>query len=126
MSDDSANSAGTGEFWTRERCFIREIVNNPDIRDFSLAETRVEPGVRTELHKLSVDEWYVITSGEGLMEVGEAPSRAVGPGDIVAIAAGTSQRIRNTGQSDLKFQCICLPRFTADAYEALEPDQPQP
>jgi mannose-6-phosphate isomerase-like protein (cupin superfamily) len=115
-------TSDTAEFLTRERCFIREIVNNPDIRDFSLAQVRVEAGVQTELHKLSVNEWYVIASGQGLMDVGEAPSRAVGPGDIVAIPAGTSQRIRNTGQSDLEFQCICLPRFTTDSYESLESD----
>ena len=122
MSDENVIKADTGEFWIRERCFIRELVNDKSIPDFSLAETRVEPGVRTELHSLAVREWYVITLGAGLMEVGDATPRDVGPGDIVIIPAGVSQRITNTGDVDLVFQCVCLPRFTADAYESLEAD----
>lgn len=120
MMGDTRVRAGDGEFWTRERCFIRELVNDSEIREFSLAEARVEPGVRTELHELAVDEWYVIMSGAGLMELGGKPAFAVGPGDVIAVPAGTSQRLENTGSADLLFQCICLPRFTADAYRSLE------
>ena len=121
MGDARVRAGGHArELWTRERCFIRELVNDPAIREFSLAEARVEPGVRTELHELAVDEWYVIMRGSGLMEVGGKAAFAVGPGDVIAIPAGTSQRIANTGSEDLIFQCICLPRFTAAAYQALE------
>jgi len=120
MSDPSGNSGTADEFWTRERCFIREIVNLPDIQDFSLAETRVEPGVTTELHKLSVNEWYIILAGEGQMEVGDRPAYAVAKGDVVEIPAEASQRIHNSGDTDLLFQCVCLPRFTPDCYTSLE------
>lgn len=120
MNDGRHLPGRPDERWTRERCFIRELVNDPSIHQFSLAEARVEPGVRTELHRLSVDEWYVITAGEGLVEVGKAPPRAVAAGDVVVIPAGTPQRIENTGAGDLRFQCVCLPRFTAGAYEGLE------
>jgi len=122
MSSSAVTRGNDREFWIRERCYIRELINDPDIREFSLAEARVEPGVRTELHKLDVDEWYVVTTGSGQMEVGGEPATEVVPGDIIRIPAGTSQRIRNTGSEDLVFQCICLPRFTADAYESLEKD----
>jgi len=122
MGDSSDNSGTADEFWTRERCFIREIVNTPDVQDFSLAETRVEPGVTTELHKLSVNEWYIILAGEGQMEVGGMPAHAVVPGDVVTIPAETSQRIQNDGDVDLLFQCVCLPRFTPDCYVSLESD----
>ena len=105
---------------TRERCYIREIVNDAEIAAFSLAEARVEPGVLTELHSLAVDEWYVIVEGHGTVMVGDAAPREVGPGDVVAIPAATPQQIRNTGSGDLKFQCICLPRFTPAAYTPLE------
>ena len=57
----------TAEFSTRERCYIRELVNDAAITEFSLAVARVEPGVVTELHRLAVDEWYVITSGQGTL-----------------------------------------------------------
>ena len=110
------------ETWTRERCYITELVNEDAIEAFSLAIARVEPGVTTERHRLSVDEWYVIRSGQGLMEVGDEPPRPVAEGDVVTIRKGASQRITNTGDADLVFECICLPRFTPDAYEPLEED----
>jgi mannose-6-phosphate isomerase-like protein (cupin superfamily) len=115
--------AGTDEeFWTSERCFIRELINSESIPEFSLADSRIEPGVVTELHSLSVREWYYITQGTGLMEVGGGPRIEVGPGDTVEIPAGVSQRITNTGKDDLKLQCVCLPRFTPDCYRSLEND----
>jgi mannose-6-phosphate isomerase-like protein (cupin superfamily) len=120
MSDSNDKTTKADEFWTGERCFIRELVNSPEIQDFSLAETRVEPGVTTELHKLSVNEWYIILSGEGQMEIDGKPACAVLPGDVVAIAAETSQCSRHSGNVDLLFQCICLPRFTPDCYVSLE------
>jgi mannose-6-phosphate isomerase-like protein (cupin superfamily) len=108
------------EFPTRERCFIRELVNEADVPGASLAACRVEPGVTTELHRLSVAEWYLVRRGSGLMEVaGETPFE-VGPGDVVPVPAGASQRICNTGREDLLFDCLCVPRFTPDCYEALE------
>ena len=122
MSNPIVKQRDQDEFWIRERCFIREIVNNADIRDFSLCETRVEPGVTTELHKLGVNEWYTISRGTGLMEVDGQDAGEVSSGDIVAIPAGVSQRIKNNGSTDLLFQCVCMPRFTPDCYESLEND----
>ncbi|HUD96987.1 MAG TPA: cupin domain-containing protein [Woeseiaceae bacterium] len=108
------------EILTRERCFIREIVNDPAVPEASLAECRVEPGVTTELHRLSVAEWYFILRGIGRMEVaGESPFD-VAEGDIVAIRVGASQCIRNQGDADLVFQCLCVPRFTPECYQSLE------
>lgn len=108
------------ESWYRERCFIRELVNTPEISDFSLAETRVEPGVRTELHRLDVNEWYIIRSGIGKMEVDGGSWFDVMAGDVVPIPADISQRIENTGSVDLVFECVCLPRFTTASYVSLE------
>jgi len=122
MSNPVRKPGDTKEFWIRERCFIRELVNTPEIPDFSLAETRVEPGITTELHKLGVKEWYIMSRGTGFVEVDGSPKREVIPGDIIEIPAGTSQRITNTGDTALVFQCVCLPRFTPDCYESLESD----
>lgn len=108
------------EFFTDERCYITELLNDPAAPQVSLARCRVEPGVTTELHRLSVAEWYVIVEGTGLMEVAGGEPFAVGPGDAVAIPPGQSQRITNTGAADLVLQCLCLPRFTPECYEALE------
>lgn len=108
------------EVWSSERLFVRELLNEPGIPEVSLARCRVPPGTTTELHELSVREWYVIAEGSGLMELDSTNRFAVGRGDTVAIPARTSQRITNTGDTDLVFQCICIPRFTPDCYKSLE------
>ena len=111
----------TAEFYTRERCFITELLNDEADPDVSLARCRVEPGVTTELHRLSVAERYVVIDGQGLMHVGEATPYPIGAGDTVFIPAGESQQVNNTGEADLVFFCVCTPRFTADSYQSLEP-----
>ncbi len=122
MNDPVIKAGHDEEVWIGERCYIRELINHEAIPDFSLAQTRVKPGVVTELHKLQVKEWYVIMEGTGLVEIDGGPKTEIGPGDTVEIPAGISQRITNTGDSDLLFQCVCLPRFTPDCYESLEGD----
>jgi len=120
MSEPVFKAGSNGEFWTSERCFIRELINSETIPGFSLANSRVDPGVVTELHSLSVSEWYYIVQGHGRMEVGGGPQVEVGPGDTVEIPLGVSQRITNTGEIDLLLQCVCVPRFTPDCYRSLE------
>ena len=97
-------------------------MNDPAIPEVSLAQCRVPPGTTTQLHQLSVKEWYVVGKGSGLMGIGAGAPFEIGPGDTVAIPAGTSQRVTNTGDSDLFFRCVCIPRFTPECYESLEAD----
>ncbi len=111
---------GPIEFWTRERCYITELLNGDEWPEVSLARCRVEPGVTTELHSLDVAEWYVIEQGEGRMHVGSLEPFDVVPGDTVAIAPDESQQIHNTGKEDLVFLCVCAPRFNTDSYTPLE------
>jgi len=108
------------EFWTGERCFITELVNDDAWPEFSLARTRVEPGVTTQLHALSVHEVYVIESGTGRMTVGDADPFPVGPGATVTIPKHKAQSIENTGKNDLIFICVCAPRFSQECYTSLE------
>lgn len=108
------------EILTRERCYITELLNDEQVPQVSLARCRVPPGVTTELHSLSVAEWYVIGSGSGRMTVGDAAPFDVGPGDCVAIPAHAAQRIENTGAEDLVFQCVCVPRFEPGCYSPLD------
>jgi len=109
------------EFWTPERCFILETWNDVSDGAVSVARARVEPGVTTQLHALEgIDERYLVVEGMGRVEVaGEAPT-PVEAGDLVFIPAGASQRITNTGGSDLVFYCICTPPFVPGAYVDLE------
>jgi mannose-6-phosphate isomerase-like protein (cupin superfamily) len=108
------------EQWTTERCWISELVNDAAWPEFSMARCRVEPGVTTELHALSVHEVYVLERGQGLMFIDDGPPRAVGPGDIATIPKQAAQRIRNTGDEDLVFVCVCTPRFSQECYTSLE------
>lgn len=116
---DSSNAL-PGEAYTRERCYIRELVNTADHPAASVAHCRVAPGVLTERHALSVHEWYLVISGRGEMHVGNATPFEVTAGDTVSIPAGAAQQIRNTGDRDLCFHCLCTPRFTPGCYTPLE------
>ena len=48
------------EFLTHERCSIIEILNTDTVKDISIAQARVKPGITTELHSLYGDEFYYI------------------------------------------------------------------
>ena len=107
------------EFYTEERLFVAEYVNDQAVPGFSLARCRVESGVTTELHSLAVNEWYAIESGQGLMDLnGEV--HQVSAGSVVQIPIGTKQRITNTADQDLIFFCVCTPRFTTVCYRSHE------
>lgn len=108
------------EAWTRERCFITELMNSVEQPEVSLARARVEPGVTTELHSLSVSEWYILEAGEGLMRVTNRDPFIVRPGDVVCVEKSTAQQITNSGKSDLIFLCVCVPRFSQECYTSLE------
>jgi len=114
------SAAGNTEFFTDERCYITELLNCEDSPDVSIAIARVEPGVTTQLHALhDVRESYVLRKGCGLMEV-NGERYTVKSGDKVIIPAGASQRISNTGATDLEFYCVCTPRFEPSCYINLE------
>ena len=109
------------EFYTRERCYITEVLNSDDSPDLSIARCRVETGVVTELHSLTgITETYQIEAGQGVMDDGINPSVTVGVGDCVTIPAGHPQRIKNIGPNDLRFTVICRPRFTPACYVPLD------
>jgi mannose-6-phosphate isomerase-like protein (cupin superfamily) len=110
------------EFFIDEGCHIVELHNTPSDPTVSIARARVERGVATALHTVDVDEKYFILAGEGRVEVGEEPTRAVGPGALVVIPRGVPQRITNISDGeDLVFLCICTPRFQPSVYRELEP-----
>lgn len=111
------------EFMTPEKCYITELSNTTDDPDASIARARVEPGITTRRHRLNgITERYYIIEGKGLMEAGELQPEEVFPGDVVVIPPSCSQRITNTGSSDLIFLAICTPRFSQDAYDDIGED----
>lgn len=104
------------EAFTEERCFILEQWNHASDVDVSIARARVEPGVTTALHSLSVHERYVVIRGQGQMEVEGLAPAPIESGDVVLVPAGNKQRVTNTGEEDLIFLCICTPRFEPRHY----------
>ena len=108
------------EFWTPERCFIQEILNDPLHPNSSLAVARVPPGVTTQLHRLNgTEETYIIKKGCGVLEI-DGEKSELKQSDAIIIPAGASQRISNVGHEDLEFYCLCTPRFSPECYENLE------
>ena len=108
------------EFWTEERCYIIELLNDPQSPNISIALARVEIDTTTQLHSLrGVQETYVIKKGLGLLEIDDEQI-SVKENDTILIEANRSQRITNVGNCDLEFYCICIPRFYTDCYINLE------
>ena len=111
----------TTEYFSEERCHILELANSEADGATSVARARVAPGTTTVWHRVrGTVERYVILEGTGRVEVGDALVDDVGPGDVVLIPANRRQRITNTGATELKFLCICSPRFEWRNYERLE------
>jgi mannose-6-phosphate isomerase-like protein (cupin superfamily) len=118
------------EFHIDEGCHIIEMLQADDDPQLSIARARIEPGMTTRWHRLAgTTERYVISEGEGLVEVGSLAPQAVGPGDVVLIPPNCRQRITNTGAGDLLFLAICTPPFHAANYQDIEdtcPNHPLP
>ncbi len=109
------------EYWFDEGCYIIELSNSDDDPQLSIARARVQPGGVTRWHRLvDTTERYVLVSGQGRVEVGDLPPQLVGPGDVVLIPPGCSQRITCIGAEPLVFLAICTPRFRAAAYEDVD------
>ena len=110
---DVVNQKDTVPFTTADGSTIRELLahRNSAIRQQSLAEARLAPGRATTPHYHEVtEEIYYILNGQAEMTLGEE-TRAVGPGDAIAIPPGQRHTIRNTGNEELIFLCTCAPGY---------------
>jgi mannose-6-phosphate isomerase-like protein (cupin superfamily) len=109
-------------YLTPERCFIAE---NYSDKDVSIAVAKVKPGVTTKAHHLKdIQEIYIITAGEGKVAFSGLEPTMVSVGDVIVIPAGASQKITNTGKTDLVFYCVCTPRFAEACYFDDETEKP--
>jgi mannose-6-phosphate isomerase-like protein (cupin superfamily) len=109
-------------YTTKDGSTIRELMH-PSVHGNSkqsLAEATVPPGRVTILHKHGIaEEIYHITEGSGIMTLG-AEEFEVRAGDTFCIPPGTSHRIRNPGEKDLKILCCCAPAYSHGDTELLE------
>jgi mannose-6-phosphate isomerase-like protein (cupin superfamily) len=110
---DVKNISQVPAFITKDGSEIRELLahRNSAIRNQSLAEARLAPGAgTTPHHHVRTEEIYYIIEGVGLARIGDE-TRAVAPGDAIAIPPGVVHQIRNPGQGVLKFLCCCAPAY---------------
>ena len=110
---DIVNHRDATPFTTVDGSTIRELLahRNSAIRKQSLAEARLAVGAATIPHHHAVtEEIYYILSGSAEMTLGDE-TRAVGPGDAIAIPPGLRHTIRNTGSAELVFLCTCAPGY---------------
>jgi mannose-6-phosphate isomerase-like protein (cupin superfamily) len=119
------HSRSIEEYWFEEGCHIQEISNSYDDPSVSIARARVEPGGRTCWHSLDgIFERYLVTEGQGTVEVGDMGPVAVSAGDLVLIPPGIRQRISNEGSTDLVFYAVCSPRFSRERYHQVGTEDP--
>ena len=125
---DIINRSDCNPFVTKDGSIVRELLahRNSSIRNQSLAEATVPPGVLTQLHfHPSTEEIYYILSGSGRMEI-DGQNRSVGPGDAIAIPPGKPHRIHNNTSIDLIFLCCCAPGYEHSDTVLIETDGSSP
>ena len=109
-------------FVTKDGSQIRELLH-PVSHGFgrqSLAEATIDPGQRTTLHRhRSSEEIYPVTSGAGVMWLGDARF-AIAAGDTIRILPGTPHCVENTGAGPLTILCACSPAYSHEDTELLE------
>lgn len=110
------NRRDVSQFITKDSSEIREILApaNSGIRNQSLAEARLAPGMSTDehFHPLTEEIYYVL-EGQGRLRV-EDEECEVGHGDGIAILPGHRHKMWNTGGSPLVFLCCCSPAYSHD------------
>ena len=117
---DIHNVQDVPAFTTKDGSVIRELLahRNSVIRQQSLAEARVPPGVSTAPHyHPRTEEIYYILAGTADMTIGKE-TRSV---DAIAIPPGQIHAITNTGNDMLTFLCCCAPGYEHDDTLLVDP-----
>jgi mannose-6-phosphate isomerase-like protein (cupin superfamily) len=92
---------------------IRPLIDRTtsQITQCSLAEEILPPDCAvTPHHHRELEEIYYITSGRGMMTVGD-DSREVVSGDAVYVPRGQKHSLRNTGSEPIRLLLVCGPAF---------------
>jgi mannose-6-phosphate isomerase-like protein (cupin superfamily) len=106
---------------TKDGSEIRELLHpeHHGVKNQSIAEAMVPPGTQTMLHRHHrTEEIYHITSGSGLMTLGEDIFE-VAQGDSILISPGTAHCIKALGSKPLHILCCCSPAYSHEDTELL-------
>ncbi len=101
-------------FITKDGSEIRSILDrtNSTVRNQSLAEATIPPGMTTEEHcHRQAEEIYYVLRGGGIMTLA-GEQREIGPGDGILIPPGSRHMLRNTRQEPLVILCCCAPPYS--------------
>lgn len=109
------------QFRSGDNSYIREMLH-PD-KDgvnfrYSIAQAEVLPDETTVPHRMKTSEVYYILEGEGIMSI-DGETDQVRPGQAVYIPPHSTQFIRNSGDTSLKFICIVDPAWRREDEEVL-------
>jgi len=109
------------EITAGDRTRLRELLH-PD-RDaaeisYSLAVAWLNPGERSEAHRLKTAEVYYVVRGSGVMHVGEEATEVMA-GDAVYIPPDSVQWLENTGTEEIEFLCIVDPAWRPEDEQIL-------
>ena len=104
-------------FTTKDGSSIRELAHTAVQ---SLAEATVPAGGRTirHLHRNS-EELYLVTAGEGTMEL-DGDMEPVRAGDCIVIPPGAVHGLDNPGPTPLVVLCCCTPPYAHEDTVLLE------
>lgn len=100
-------------FVAGDETLLKEVLN-PNDKDsnvrYSLAHAVVKPRQTTLPHQLKSSETYYMLSGIGEVNI-DGEKQVVEPGDTIHIPPMATQSIKNIGDEDLAFLCICDPAW---------------
>lgn len=100
-------------FIAGDETLLKEVLNpsdpEADVR-YSLAHAVVKPGQTTLPHRLRSSETYYILSGQGEVCINNE-KQLLSESNLVYIPPMALQSIKNTGDNDLIFLCICDPAW---------------
>ena len=87
--------------------------------NYSLAQFTLEPGKRSQLHKIQSSEIYYILKGDAVLKINDE-SCQLKKDDSVYVPPMSEQYIENTGLTDLQFLCIVEPAWKPEDEIILE------
>lgn len=100
-------------FVAGDQTLLKEVLN-PSVSEtsiqYSIAHAVVKPAQCTLAHRLRSSETYYILSGEGEVCINDE-KQIVEESNLVYIPPMALQCIRNIGETDLVFLCICDPAW---------------
>ncbi len=100
-------------FTAADGCKITEMFGRPSegINEASVAFAILPPGHKTQPHKHTFREWYIITKGHGVLYINEQKKADVKAGDNILMPSLGWHSIENTGTEDVELYCFCVPAF---------------